>query len=179
MAFSFLYLALRALLGALVRSRRGLNVKDVELLVLRHELEILRRQVVWPELRTIDRALLAAAACHLPRSSHPALVDIRCTGRYRKQVWTIVNPEPTPSLKGRNVQRPRGAYRVGPISTGGWSPGRGWTPGGSGEVWALTAWCVSGVAWEPPQPASSATRASRQMPIESVLFISASVRRPD
>jgi hypothetical protein len=45
MAFSFLYLALRALLGALVRSRRGLDMKDVELLVLRHELEILRRQV--------------------------------------------------------------------------------------------------------------------------------------
>jgi hypothetical protein len=43
MAFSFLYLAVRALFGALVRSRRGLHVNDIELLVLRHELEILRR----------------------------------------------------------------------------------------------------------------------------------------
>jgi hypothetical protein len=33
MAFSFLYLVVRALFGALVRSRRGLHVKDVELLV--------------------------------------------------------------------------------------------------------------------------------------------------
>jgi hypothetical protein len=33
---SFLYLAFRALLGALVRSRRGLDVKDVEL-VRRYE----------------------------------------------------------------------------------------------------------------------------------------------
>src|SRR5712691_5108635 len=74
MAFSFLYLAVRAVLGALVRSRRGLHVKDVELLVLRHELEILRRQVVRPELRTVDRALLAAAACHLPRSSRGLLL---------------------------------------------------------------------------------------------------------
>jgi putative transposase len=74
MAFSFLYLAVRALLGALVRSRRGLHVKDVELLVLRHELEILRRQVVRPDLRIADRALLAAAACHLPRSSRGALL---------------------------------------------------------------------------------------------------------
>ena len=74
MVFSFLYLAVRALLGALVRSRRGLHVKDVELLVLRHELEILRRQVVRPELRTVDRALLAAAACHLPRSSRGMLL---------------------------------------------------------------------------------------------------------
>jgi putative transposase len=74
MAFSFLYLALRALLGALVRSRRGLHVKDVELLVLRHELEILRRQVARPKLATADRALLAAAACHLPRSSRDVLL---------------------------------------------------------------------------------------------------------
>ena len=50
MAFSFLYLAVRALLGALVRSRRGLDVKDMELLVLRHELAILRRQVARPKL---------------------------------------------------------------------------------------------------------------------------------
>ena len=69
MAFSFLYLAVRALLGALLRSRRGLHVKDVELLVLRHELEILRRQVARPKLRMVDRALLAAAACHPPAGS--------------------------------------------------------------------------------------------------------------
>src|SRR5947207_14787058 len=69
MVFSFLYLAFRALLGALVRSRRGLDLKEIELLVLRHELEVLRRQVARPKLRPADRALLAAAACHLPRSS--------------------------------------------------------------------------------------------------------------
>jgi putative transposase len=74
MAFSFLYLAVRALLGALVRSRRGLHVKDIELLVLRHELEILRRQMGRPKLGMPDRALLAAAACHLPRSSRRVLL---------------------------------------------------------------------------------------------------------
>ena len=73
MAFSFLYLAVRALLGALVRSRRGLHVKDVELLVLRHELEILRRQVARPKVTMADRALLAAAASHLTRSSRGVL----------------------------------------------------------------------------------------------------------
>ena len=74
MALSFLYVAFRALLGALVRSRRGLDVKDVELVVLRHELEVLRRQVARPKLRAADRALLAAAACHLPRPVRGARV---------------------------------------------------------------------------------------------------------
>jgi putative transposase len=74
MAFYFLYLAVRALLGALVRSRRGLDVKDIELLVLRHELAILRRQAGPPRLRPADRALLAAAAVHLPRPQRTLLL---------------------------------------------------------------------------------------------------------
>src|SRR2546422_8054274 len=74
MLFAFLYLAVRALLGLLVRSRRGPGAKDVELLVLRHELEILRRQVGRPKLRAADRALLAAAACHLPWPSRGVLL---------------------------------------------------------------------------------------------------------
>jgi putative transposase len=74
MAFSFLYLAVRALLGALVRSRRSLDVKGVELLVLRHGLAILRRQVKQPKLAMADRALLAAAAVHLPRPQRGLLL---------------------------------------------------------------------------------------------------------
>src|SRR6266516_7665099 len=74
MVLSFLYLTFRALLGALVRSRRGLDVKDVELLVLRHELAILRRQVVRPKLAMADRALLAAVAVHLPRPQRSVLL---------------------------------------------------------------------------------------------------------
>jgi len=90
-AFSFLYLAFRALLGALVRSRRGLDVKDVELLVLRHELEVLRRQVARPHLRAADRALLAAAAGHLPRPSRGArLVTPRTLLRWHR---ALVRPE--------------------------------------------------------------------------------------
>lgn len=72
MVFSFFYLAFRARVGALIRSRRGLDLKDIELLVLRHELEALRRQVSQPKLKPADRALLAAFVCHLPRSSRGA-----------------------------------------------------------------------------------------------------------
>jgi putative transposase len=84
-AFSFLYLAFRALLGALVRCRRGLDVKDIEVLVLRHELEVPRRQVARPKLRATDRALLAAAACHLPRPLRDArLVTPRTLLRWHR-----------------------------------------------------------------------------------------------
>jgi putative transposase len=70
----YLYLAFRALLAALVRSRRGLVVKDIELLVLRDELEVLRHQVRRPKLGMADRALLAASAVHLPRPSRTVLL---------------------------------------------------------------------------------------------------------
>ena len=68
---SFLYLAFRALLGALVRSRRGLDVKDVELLVLRHELEILPRQVARPKLRApiVPCSRRRPATCHARRAA--------------------------------------------------------------------------------------------------------------
>jgi len=85
-AFSFLYLVVRALLGALVRSRRGLHVKDVELLVLRHELEVVRRRVVLPKLRMVDRALLAAAACPLQppsKSTRVVYSSPRCAAQAR------------------------------------------------------------------------------------------------
>jgi len=53
--------------------------------VLRHELEILRRQVVRPKLRMADRALLAAAACYLPRSSRKSrLVTPRTLQRWHR-----------------------------------------------------------------------------------------------
>jgi putative transposase len=85
MAVSFLYLAFRALLGTLLRSRRGLDAKDIELLVLRHELEVLRRQGARPKLRAADRALLAATACHLPRSFRDArLVTPRTLLRWHR-----------------------------------------------------------------------------------------------
>jgi hypothetical protein len=101
MAFSFLYLVVRALLGTLVRSRRGLDVKDIELLVLRHELEILRRQVGRPKLGLPDRALLAAAACHLPGSSRGVLLVTPRTLLRWHQALVRRKWRQTPGQRGR------------------------------------------------------------------------------
>jgi SAM-dependent methyltransferase len=82
MAFSFLYDAFGALLGVLVRSRRGLDVKDPAGGPAPRA-RVLRRQVARPRLRAADRALLAAAACHLPRQSRRARLltrGRRCVG---------------------------------------------------------------------------------------------------
>lgn len=54
-------------LARLVASSADDGSKDVEILVLRHQLKVLRRQVGRPRLRPVDRALLAAAARALPR----------------------------------------------------------------------------------------------------------------
>jgi putative transposase len=80
---------------------RGLDVKDVELLVLRHELEVLRRQVARPQLRAADRALLAAAACHLPRPSRGArLVTPRTLLRWHRALVRRKWRQP-PARRGR------------------------------------------------------------------------------
>jgi putative transposase len=85
MAFSFSYLAFGAPLGVLVRRGRGLDVKDLGVWVVRHEVQVLRRQVARPKLRAADRARLAAAPCHLPRSVRGArLVTPRTLMRWHR-----------------------------------------------------------------------------------------------
>ena len=116
--FSFLYLAVRALLGTLVRSRRGLDVKDIELLVLRHELEILRRQVGRAKLGLPDRALLAAAACHLPRSSRGVLLVAPRTLLRWHQALVRRKWRQTPGQRGR-PKPPAEVRELGPAPRAG------------------------------------------------------------
>jgi hypothetical protein len=57
---SFLYWAVRRVLELLVLFGRDERAKEVEILVLRHELQVLRRQVACPRLQAADCAVLAA-----------------------------------------------------------------------------------------------------------------------
>jgi putative transposase len=66
---SALYVVVRRLLEFVVLLGRGDRAKEFEILVLRHELSILRRQVGRPRLETHDRVLLAAFSRMLPRRS--------------------------------------------------------------------------------------------------------------
>src|SRR6266511_5290067 len=103
MFFSFVYLTVRALLGLLVGSRHGPDIKDSELMILRHELDVLRRQVARPALRRVDRAFFAAAVCHLPRSSRSVrLVTPRPLLR-----WHHALVRPTSRHEGGRPGRPQ------------------------------------------------------------------------
>jgi hypothetical protein len=104
-AFSFLYLAFRVLLGALVRGRRGLEVKDVELLVLRHELDVLRRQLARPRLRAADRACWRRrpVTCHDSRAARAWSRRGRCCGgiaRWAQEVAAAARPARAPARRG-------------------------------------------------------------------------------
>ena len=62
------YLTLCRSIQLLAMVARGDAAKDLEILVLRHQLAVLRRQTPRPKLEPTDRALLAAISRVLPRS---------------------------------------------------------------------------------------------------------------
>jgi putative transposase len=72
MLLSIMYPLLRVLLRMLVR--REEQTRELEVIVLRHELQVLRRHVARPSFAPADRLLLAAASRALPRSAWSAFV---------------------------------------------------------------------------------------------------------
>ena len=61
MLFCVLYLILRGMLR-LVPSAEGGRDREVEILVLRHQIKVLSRKAGRPKLRRLDRVFLSAAA---------------------------------------------------------------------------------------------------------------------
>ena len=92
---SFVYLAVRRAMGLILLCFRSRDGREVEILVLRHELEVLRRQHPRPRLEPRDRALLAALSRLLPRQRWSAFVVTPATllGWHRRMVrrhWTYL-----------------------------------------------------------------------------------------
>ena len=71
---SLIYWALRRLLELLILRTQSERAKEIEILVLRHQLQVLGRQVARPQLRPADRALLAAFSRVLPRAAWPSFL---------------------------------------------------------------------------------------------------------
>jgi putative transposase len=104
--WSFVYLALCRLVQLVVLLCRSERSKELEILVLRHELAILRRQPRRARLRPVDRAILAALARALPQSAWTSLAVRPATLlRWHRQLvrrhWTYPHRPGRPPLDRR------------------------------------------------------------------------------
>lgn len=123
MPWSFLYRALCAAFQLLALRMRSTGHKELEILVLRHELAIARRQLGRSRPGSAERALLAALSRALPRSAWSAFsVSPKTLMRWHRRLvsgrWTYASrrlgrPPLDPGLQALIVRLARGNPRWG------------------------------------------------------------------
>src|SRR5437016_3537341 len=99
MSASLVYLLLLQVLQMLTQLARDGGAKDIELLVLRHQVAVLRRQVHRLDLQPADRVVLAALSRLLPRQRWAAFFVTPATLlRWHRQLiarhWTYPHARP-------------------------------------------------------------------------------------
>jgi hypothetical protein len=103
--WSFCYVVLRRVLQLAALRFRSNEFKELEIVVLRHELAVLRRQAGRPELTSADRVFLAAASRLLPRASWRSFVVtpttlLRWHRRLVSRRWTYPGRVGRPPIGG-------------------------------------------------------------------------------
>ena len=103
MSLRLLYWIFRQVLGLVLMLGRTSTTKEVELLVLRHEVAVLRRTNLRPRLDWADRAVFAALVQRLPRAlrGHRLVTPDTILGWHRRLVrrrWTYPNRTGRPPI---------------------------------------------------------------------------------
>jgi putative transposase len=106
----FLYWSLRRLLELIVLRRRSERENEIEILLLRHQLRVLERQVARPELTPADRMVLAALSRVLPRRAwrRSAFVTPATLLRWHRELvarrWTYPHRRPGRPATGGEIR---------------------------------------------------------------------------
>ena len=154
--YRILYRFLASLARLAVRSGRS---KDLEIIMLRHQLAVLRRQVNRPELTDADRSLLGAIAAALPRPSRAGwLVTpdtlLRWHRRRITRHWT--QPQRPPGRPSTAVDLRQLALRLAAENpTWGYRRIHGELAGLGHRLAASTVWQILQSAGMDPAPARS------------------------